>query len=67
LITPDKYNELLADLKQKTGLPIERIEIGHIDFLKDAAYIKLFYKSETIETNSVDGTIGLSRAEKTMF
>jgi hypothetical protein len=67
LITPDKYDELLADLKLKTGLPIERLEVGHIDFLKDAAYVKIFYKSTTIETNSTDGTIGISREQKKQF
>ena len=67
LITPDKYDELLSDLKQKTGLPIERLEVGYIDFLKDAAYVKIFYKSDSIETNSLDGTIRLGREEKKKF
>jgi len=47
LITPDKYDLLLADLRQRTGLPIKRAEVGHIDFLKDATEIKVFYDSAT--------------------
>jgi hypothetical protein len=67
LITPDKYDELLSDLKQKTGLPIERLEIGHIDFLKDAAFVKIYYKSDSIETNSLESAVGLGREEKKKF
>lgn len=54
LITPDKRAELLADLQKRTGLEIQRIEIGHIDFLRDAAFIKVYYESETRELNSTD-------------
>lgn len=54
LITPDRRDELLADLQKRTGLEIQRIEIGHIDFLRDAAFIKIYYESETREINSTD-------------
>lgn len=43
LITPDKREELLLDLKQRTGLNIHRVIIQEIDFLKDAAHITIFY------------------------
>ena len=36
LIAPDKRAELIADLEKRTGLKIERVEVGIIDFLKDA-------------------------------
>jgi hypothetical protein len=52
LVTPEKYDELMADLKLKTGLPIERLEVGHIDYLRDAAYVKIFYKAPTFETGN---------------
>jgi hypothetical protein len=54
LITPDKSKELMADLKKRTGLDIIKIEIGHIDFLKDAAYLKIFYEPLSDEVNTVD-------------
>lgn len=52
LITPDKHDELMADLRKRTGLNIEKIEIGHIDFLRDAAFIRVYYPggSETSNT-----------------
>ena len=43
LIKPENYELLLDDLRQRTGLPIKRIEIGSIDFLKDSTEIKVFY------------------------
>jgi hypothetical protein len=61
LVTPDKYDELLTDLKQKTGLPIERAEIGHIDYLKDAAYVKIYYPSSTVESESE--SLGMNKKE----
>lgn len=54
LITPDKREELIADLSAHTGLHIQKIEIGHIDFLRDAAFIKVYYESDSRETNTVD-------------
>ena len=43
LIQPNRRAELLADLKERTGLDIIRIEIGYIDLLKDAARIIIFH------------------------
>lgn len=42
-ITPAKRDELIADLKLKTGLKIHHAVIQKIDFLKDSALIKVFY------------------------
>ena len=56
LITPDKREELIADLEKRTGLKIEKVEVGSIDFLKDAAIVKMYYKS-TASNNSVDTTL----------
>ena len=47
LIVPEKHDELLEDLKQRTGIEIIRFEIKRIDFLRDTANICIFYyKSE---------------------
>ena len=43
LIKPEKREELLEDLKQRTGIDIIRIEIGRIDFLRDTVNIRIFY------------------------
>ena len=41
----DREDELMADLKSRTGLDIKRLEVGHIDYLKDIAYVKIYYSS----------------------
>lgn len=57
LITPDKEKELIADLKKRTGLDIVKVEVGGLDFLKDAAIIKMYYKPTSKGFNSVDQTV----------
>jgi hypothetical protein len=43
LIKPGKMDELLADLSERTGLVINRVEIGKINFLNDTVRISIFY------------------------
>ena len=43
LIVPARREELMADLKLRTGIDIIRVEIRRIDFLKDVANIRIFY------------------------
>lgn len=43
LIKPERYTELLADLKERTGLSIHKISIGRVDFMRDTATIKIYY------------------------
>ena len=43
LITPDKHQEMKADLEKRTGLIINRVEVGKIDFLNDTAQVRIFY------------------------
>ncbi|MBR5852009.1 MAG: DUF4956 domain-containing protein [Bacteroidaceae bacterium] len=56
LITPDKREELIADLEKRTGLKVIKVEVGAIDFLKDAVVVKMYYKSNEAN-NSVDTTL----------
>ena len=46
LIKPERRAELIADLKERTGLDITHVSVGSIDFLKDMALIKIYYNSE---------------------
>lgn len=61
LITPDKYDELIEDLKKRTGIDIQKVEIGHIDFLRDAAFIKIYYEPFHDEINTIDQMTRLPR------
>ena len=46
LITPEKHDELLQDLKTRTGIEIIRFEVKRIDFLRDVANICIYYYEE---------------------
>lgn len=43
LITPANRPQLISDLRARTGLPVDRVEIGRIDFLRDTAEIRIFF------------------------
>ena len=43
LIIPEKKEELIDDLKLRTGLPIHEVKIEKIDFLRDTASITIYY------------------------
>jgi len=43
LIKPENRDELIADLQERTGLTIHRVEIDRIDYLRDSARIYIFY------------------------
>jgi hypothetical protein len=43
MILPEKREELKKDLEARTGLKINRIEIGRIDYLRDIARIIIYY------------------------
>ncbi|MGV8093979.1 MAG: DUF4956 domain-containing protein [Mangrovibacterium sp.] len=64
LITPNKYEELKADLSVRTGLTILKVEVGHIDFLRDAALLKVYYESGTREINTADHLTRLPREDE---
>ncbi|MDH8701948.1 hypothetical protein M2138_001300 [Dysgonomonadaceae bacterium PH5-43] len=54
LVKPDKHAELIADLKDRTGLDVTKVEVGHIDFLRDVAFLKVYYKVNSDEINTID-------------
>ncbi len=43
LIKPEKREELILDIENRTGIKINRLEIGKIDFLRDTANIRIYY------------------------
>jgi len=61
LIRPDKMDELKADLENRTGLKVLKVEVGHIDFLRDVAFLKVCYLLEENESNSIDSMTKLSQ------
>ena len=43
LIKPENEQELIEDLKKRTGLQIVAVKIDKVDFLRDTAQIKIYY------------------------
>ncbi|NDW19790.1 DUF4956 domain-containing protein [Dysgonomonas sp. 216] len=56
LIKPERREEMLEDLRERTGLAVERFEVGQIDFLKDIAYVKVYY-STSGKVNTADNIV----------
>ncbi len=46
LIKREKKDEMLADLRERTSLPVQDFEILSIDFLRDCAEIRITYSGE---------------------
>lgn len=55
LIQPGLYNDLLDDLKQRTGIAkINRVEVGQIDLLKDTCRLNIYYEEPGKQINMAD-------------
>jgi len=65
LITPANTEVLLADLRQRTGLPIKGVTVGRIDFCRDTAEIVIYYDEPKPQATGVTtGTPGLLRKQR---
>lgn len=55
-ITPENRSKLIDDLKTRTGLQVEVVEIEHIDFLRDTAQLTIRYvpHQSSLQNNSAD-------------
>jgi hypothetical protein len=54
MIVPAKREELRKDLEARTGLKINRVEIGRIDYLRDTARIIIYYYEQDSKINMAD-------------
>ncbi len=51
LIKPQNQKKFIDDLERRTGLKINRVEIGKINFLRDTAEITIYYFWDKYSTN----------------
>lgn len=42
-IKPENYELLIKDLSNRTGLEVNKVTIGNVDFLRDTAILTIFY------------------------
>ena len=46
LIKPEKKEDMIKDLRNRTGLPVHEFKVDKIDFLRDIANITIYYNRE---------------------
>ena len=64
LIKPQRRTELTADLEERLGVRVTRVEVGGIDMLRDMAVLKVFYDDgERHTSTSVDNKLKLKPEE----
>lgn len=61
LIVPELRAEMVADLERRLGIRIDRAEVGHVDFLRDVAFVKVYYELREGEGGSIDTLTKASR------
>jgi len=54
LIKPERYDELLQDLSGESGFPIEKAEIGRVDYIKRQARIRIYFYERNAPHNYYD-------------
>ena len=52
-LAPGRSSELIADLRTRTQLPVDRYEIGNVDLLRDTAELLVYYR--LLDTGAADG------------
>jgi hypothetical protein len=60
---PERRQELLDDLQERTGLEIKKLEIGAIDFLHDTVMLKVYYETENTD-NTIEHIVKLPKTER---
>jgi hypothetical protein len=51
LINPARHAELLEDIKKRTGLNVYRFSIDKINFMKDTARVRIFYREDKVSSS----------------
>lgn len=65
LIRPERRAELIADLETRLGVKVHKVEVGNVDFLRDVAFLKVYYRAERGECGTHDSTLKIN--EKNAF
>ena len=63
LVKPERYQELVADIEERLGLKVIKIEVGAIDFLRDMAMLRVHYKANGVADRELNGKIKLKDAD----
>ena len=61
LIKPEKREELKADLEERLGIKVVRVDVGGVDFLKDTAVLRVTYEGKG--RNDVDSQYAVKKSQ----
>ena len=63
LVKPERYQELVADLEKRLGLKVLKVEVGAVDFLRDMAMLRVYYKADGIADKELNDKIKLKNTD----
>ena len=64
LITPDKRDELKADLEKRLGVKIIKLDVGAVDFIRDMAMVRIIFDGHDTVANNI---LKLSKSQLQQF
>lgn len=65
LVKPERYEDLKKDIEQRLGLDVIKIEVGAVDFLRDMAVIRVYYRNNRTHSSSVDHKLKFTKEDLT--
>jgi len=57
LVKPENRDALIADLEDRLGLKVTKVEVGGVDMLRDMTVLRVYYESDSCSPNSVDNMV----------
>ena len=63
LIKPEKRQELIEDIEQRTGLKVTKIDVGAFDFLHDMVMLRVHYEVDGTADKEIDNKIKIKKSE----
>lgn len=54
LLRPDRYEDLLKDLTTMSGFPVEKAQVGRVDYVKSNARLRIFFYEKNAPHNFSD-------------
>lgn len=63
LILPERREELIADLESRLGIKVIKVDVGSVDFLRDMAMLRVYYKSRRDTDSVVNNMVKLPKGE----
>lgn len=64
LIKPELRSEMIADLCNRTGLAIQKVQVTNIDLMQDIAFVQAYYIDENAGTFDRVRSNGMAKIEK---